>query len=179
MKGIVFTEFLQHVDNRYGPAITENMIDGCHLESKGAYTSVGTYPCSEMGQLLHSLAAETGENTESLLKGFGKSLAHVFHDAHASYFDVPCLFDFIESVDRRIHVEVKKLYADAELPTFVTVHRDDAQLVVDYISSRGLEMLALGLLYGSAEVYGEDISIQMNEYYDNQKRIVRLTILKR
>ncbi|MFT4982342.1 MAG: hypothetical protein ACI9UR_002213, partial [Bacteroidia bacterium] len=41
MKGIVFTEFLELVEDKFGLEVVNQIIDGCELETDGVYTSVG------------------------------------------------------------------------------------------------------------------------------------------
>ena len=43
MKGIVFTEFLEMVEEKYGLEMVDDIIENANLQSHGAYTSVGTY----------------------------------------------------------------------------------------------------------------------------------------
>lgn len=178
MKGIVFTEFLDAVDDELGPIAVENVIDRCDLESGGAYTSVGTYACSEMGQLVGALAAETGDDPAKVLTWFGEKLAASFKVNYPAYFDTTNFFDFIESIDSHIHKEVKKLYPDAELPRFHTISRTDTALELDYVSSRGLELLAKGMLQGCATVFDETIEVNMVPRQAGEDRIVRLTVAR-
>ena len=178
MKGIVFTEFLEHVEESLGPVVAEQSVESRDLESGGAYTSVGTYPCEEMGQLIGALAKHSNKDPVSILNEFGGRLARTFHSAYPQYFDVPSYFDFVESVDSHIHVEVLKLYPDAELPRFENVSRDETKLVVDYISSRGLEDLAYGLLHGCASTFGEKVTISTDIKDDDAERKVRFTLVK-
>ena len=42
MKGIVFSEFLDLVEVKFGLEMVDKIIDQSNLESKGVYTSVGT-----------------------------------------------------------------------------------------------------------------------------------------
>ena len=176
MKGIVFTEFLDHIEDNFGAVMAQRVIDACDLKSGGAYTSVGTYPCEEMGQLLGALARFTNLHPQHLLQGFGARLAETFHSAYPQYFDTPSYFDFVESVDSHIHVEVLKLYPDAELPKFESITRSDDQLVVDYKSSRGLEDLAYGLLSASAAVFGETIAVSSETRGEGEDKVVRFTM---
>jgi len=178
MKGIVFTEFLEHAENRLGPLDLERMIDGCDLESGGAYTSVGTYPCSEMVKLVSAFGAVTGESPTCVLHAFGRQLAESFYKAYPDYYEVPTFFDFVESVDNHVHAEVLKLYPDAELPRFQTVSRDVSTLVVDYTSSRNLEELARGLLEATANQFGETVKIDMAVLPGNVPRTVRFTLVR-
>ena len=46
LKGLVFREFLEMVDQTISPEVTEKIISSCDLPSNGVYTSVGTYDLS-------------------------------------------------------------------------------------------------------------------------------------
>ena len=48
MKGIVFTEFLEMVETKFGLETVDNIIENSDLKSEGIYTSVGTYDFNEM-----------------------------------------------------------------------------------------------------------------------------------
>ena len=50
------------------------------------------------------------------------------------------------SIEDHIHVHVKKLYPDAELPTFKILEKTDTSISMVYSSSRGLYRLAHGLI---------------------------------
>ena len=51
-------------------------------------------------------------------------------------------------MDGYVHLEVQKLYPDAELPSFECVQVDPDTMTMTYRSSRGFEDLAAGLLAG-------------------------------
>ena len=42
MKGIIFTEFMQMVEDRFSIEVAEEIIDAATLPSGGSYTSLGT-----------------------------------------------------------------------------------------------------------------------------------------
>jgi hypothetical protein len=48
IKGIVFVEFIEMVDNQFSLEMSERLIEMTDLPSKGVYTSVGTYDFNEM-----------------------------------------------------------------------------------------------------------------------------------
>ena len=176
MKGIVFTEFMAHVETHHGLVFLEDMIDECDAETKGAYTTVGTYPCSELVKLIGTLSEKTGEDISEIITGFGRQLAVSFKNSFPQYYKDDDYFDFVECVESRIHIDVRKLYPDAELPEFKTISRSGTELVVDYISARKLEHLALGLLEASAAHFDETVSVSMAPYMNGETRIVRFTI---
>jgi len=160
MKGIVFTEFLDFVALRYGDDMVDDIVDDCELPSGGAYTSVGTYGHDEMAALGGALAARTQEAIGDLVRGFGEHLAGSFARAYPVFFERSSdLFDFLESVEGHIHVEVRKLYPDAELPSFIVEERGATRMVLLYRSPRRLSRLAEGLIRGSAREFDCEISV--------------------
>jgi|TARA_B110000908_G_scaffold27527_1_gene32300 hypothetical protein len=48
MKGIIFTEFLDLVEEKFGLGMVDKIIYQSNLASEGIYTSIGTYNFSEM-----------------------------------------------------------------------------------------------------------------------------------
>ena len=52
----------------------------------------------------------------------------------------------ISSIENHIHVEVKKIYPDAELPSFEIKERTSNSLVMIYKSSRAMHHFGLGLM---------------------------------
>lgn len=67
MKGVIFTEFLSLVENKFGLEMVDDIIFKSKLSSKGIYTSVGTYSFSEMLQLLQNLSKNTAISIDDLL----------------------------------------------------------------------------------------------------------------
>ncbi len=157
MKGIVFTEFLDMVENQFGYEVVDHIIEVSDLESKGVYTAVGTYPHSEVVALLTNLSKKVQLDPGTLLKEFGKHLFDTFLRAYPQFFNsVDNLFDFLASIDNHIHVEVKKLYPDAALPKFDTHISDDKKTMnMTYRSERSMSVLAEGLIEKSMDHFKE------------------------
>lgn len=166
MKGIVFTEFNELVEQTFGDDMLDDILEDCadQLSSNGSYTSVGTYSDSELVALVVALSERTGIAVADLVKTFGLHLAAVFEQKFPSFFsECDNCFEFFKRVDDHIHVEVQKLYPDAELPTF---SYDDSQpdlFLMTYESTRQFADLALGLLEGVAKHYGESITISQQD----------------
>lgn len=166
MKGIVFREFVEMVENSYSPQMMDTLITSVNPESGGAYTSVGTYDHRELVAFVEALSEATGTPQDTLLRHFGHHLGKAFAQKFKSFFDAyPSLFAFLRSVENHIHCEVKKLYPDAELPTFLEDEQQKEasdQLCLHYRSSRPFALVALGLIEVSATYYGEQVSIDMD-----------------
>lgn len=183
MKGVVFTEFLEMVEDKFGFDIVENMIEASEdkLTSKGVYTSIGTYSHEEIIVLVINLSKETNIEVPLLVHTFGKHLLGQFAKSHGSFFDeVSNTYDFLKSIDGHIHVEVKKIYPDAELPKFDCYHpdNDEKKLEMIYSSERSMSDLASGLIEGCIEYYKEDITFSKENIGDGTGTEVRFSLAK-
>lgn len=160
MKGIVFTEFLDMVEQKFGYEIVDQIITESNLESNGIYTSIGTYPHSEVVTLLMNLSSKVEIDPAVLLKEFGKYLFDTFLASYPQFFStVDNAFAFLHSIDKHIHVEVLKLYPDATLPKFHSKETEDGTMVMIYKSKRKMAALAEGLIEKSIMHYDEQCSI--------------------
>jgi len=74
MKGVVFTEFMDMVEQQFSVDMLDDIIEDAQLPSDGAYTAVGTYPHSEMVALVSALSARSGVAVTVLLRAFGEYL---------------------------------------------------------------------------------------------------------
>ncbi len=162
MKGIVFTEFFEMVEKKFGYEMVDVIINKSDLESNGVYTSIGTYPHSEIVQLLMNLSSETKIDPDSLLKEFGKYLFDTFKAGYPQFFEKSkTAFEFLESIDNYIHVEVLKLYPDATLPKFDSSISENGIMTLNYKSERSMSSLAFGLIERTISHYDEDLVIDM------------------
>ncbi len=161
VKGLVFREYLDMVEQRFSPALADRMIEMAQVPSGGAYTNVGTYHHGEMVQLVGALSTLTGLTAPALLRAFGHHLAARFAALYPAFFEAqPTMFGFLGSVDSVIHAEVRKIYPDAELPRFDVLRHDEDGMTLVYFSSRHLGDLAHGLIEGVALHYGQAVSVR-------------------
>jgi Haem-NO-binding len=164
MKGIVFTEFLDLVEAKFGLEMVDSIIESSQLESKGIYTSVGTYEFSEMLQLLKHLSANTEISIDNLLLVYGE---HFFSVLETSYPGLLTTYkdpiDMLSSIENHIHVEVRKIYPDAELPTFKTIEKTDTSLIMIYKSSRAMHHFGLGLMNKTFERFNSTAKIVLEK----------------
>lgn len=159
MKGLVFTTFYSHVEDRYGLDMLEDIIEDADLPNKGAYTSVGTYPFQDMVALVTALTKRTGKPLPALLEDFGYACFGHWVSYVPAHFNNKDLFDILEGVDHFHEHEVRKLYPDAELPSFKVQSRDARTLVMNYFSCKPLADLAVGVIKGAADHLGENIEV--------------------
>lgn len=149
MKGVIFTEFLELVETKFGIDMVDDIIDACDLPSGGQYTAVGTYNHTEIVALVMELSKRSEIPVPTLLQVYGEHLFGRFTVLYPQFFEGSSDgFTFLENVENYIHVEVKKLYPTAELPTFENERISPTELRLIYHSSRHLEDVAEGLIKG-------------------------------
>lgn len=160
MKGIVFTEFLDLVEDKFGLDMVDRIIENSELESEGIYTSIGTYSFSEMLQLITNLSNYTNLSTDSLLLVYGE---HFFSVLVNSYPGLINMYEdpiaLLSSIENHIHVEVRKIYPEAELPTFKILEKDGNRLTLLYKSIRAMHHFGLGLMNKTFEHFNSTATI--------------------
>ncbi|KAG1694792.1 Sensor histidine kinase GacS [Nymphon striatum] len=153
------------VEDKFSPDMADQIIDASkNLTTDGAYTSVGTYDHSELIELVSHLSEESGVDLALLVKTFGIYLFGRFVALYPSFFtEDNSTFGFLQLIENHVHVEVRKLYPDAELPTFDTTLLNENHLEMIYKSKRPFAPLAEGLIQGCMEYYEENIDIQTED----------------
>ncbi len=177
MKGIVFCEFVEMMETEFSAEMADEIISSTELESGGAYTSVGTYDHHEMLALVTQLSEKTGTPVPDLVRAFGRYLFGRFVELYPAFFEgVDGAFSFLDRIEEHVHVEVRKLYPDAELPTFATSRPDDGTMIMVYQSKRPFADLAHGLIKGCITHYGEPVDVESEDLSNDGHTHARFTL---
>jgi len=169
MKGIVFTEFSEMIVGMFGDDMLDDLIDETKPASGGAYTAVGTYDHQELLNMVVELSHRTGIEVPKLVHTFGLHLGKTFTEKFTTFFvESGSTLKFLRKIDNHIHVEVRKLYPDAELPVFSFKEPtdDEPAFKLHYQSTRGLAELAHGLIEATSAYYGEKFDIKRDEWQE-------------
>lgn len=169
---MLFTELFELIKKKFGENLLDDVIDDSKLANDGAYTAIGSYEFDELVRILVSLSKHTNIQIPDLLELYGEYLFDKLIKILPQFNTSTDILDFIEKVETHIHVEVRKLYPTAELPSFDIIYKDDSTLEFFYVSSRKLHYLAKGLLLGASKYFNEPISIDMNE--DNERVLFKI-----
>ncbi|MFA0029592.1 heme NO-binding domain-containing protein [Vibrio breoganii] len=162
MKGIIFTEFLDLVENHFGLEVLDQVLE--MSEDQGIYTSVGSYDHKDLVKLIVNLSKTSDVPADQLQEVFGES---VFKKLLATMPPAVAVaqstnsFEFIRHVEDYIHVEVKKLYPDAVPPSFEFISESETELVLNYKSARCMSHVCLGLIKGCANHFEQKLDIHM------------------
>lgn len=155
MKGIILSEFVEFLELTVGETTAQKIIDDSNLASEGAYSRVGQYDYHELIQLLTQSVAETAETAEVLLQGFADHMFKVFKRDYNIFFEgTENAVQMLMRIDNHIHVEVEKLYPDAELPKF-DYSLDGDRLILRYLSPRPFAQVAHALVGACLKYFGD------------------------
>lgn len=179
MKGLIFTEFLEMVEEKFGYEVLDRLTSLPSLKDQGAYTSVGNYEHGEMLKMVDELHNATDLPHKALIMAFAEWLFGAFVKGHPQFFEhIDNSFDFLNGIETVIHSEVRRLYPDARLPDFECERRSDNELVMNYTSWRPFADLAEGLIAASSVYFNEKIEVIREEGATHDGRSARF-ILKR
>ncbi|WP_299769152.1 heme NO-binding domain-containing protein [uncultured Pseudoteredinibacter sp.] len=179
MKGVVFTNFAELVEDNYGLAMWQNILDTANPPSGGIYVATAQYDDQELISLVGAASELLDMPAPVLIRRFGQFLWQYFEENYPQFITShDNLFDFLISVDSVIHMEVNKLYPNASTPDFEYDRESPKQLLMHYRSPRKLCHLSVGLIEASANYYQTPIRIEhpvcMHEGSDHCE--IRVTI---
>jgi hypothetical protein len=153
---MVFIELLRMAEEKMGEMVVDSVLDDLDLVSGGAYTSIGNYPCSDLMKLVGAFSEKSSIPSAELQRLFGHWMLDRFAVLYPTFFaEKTRAFDMLEAIENEIHVEVRKLYPDAELPRFHTERIDAGELRLTYSSSRPLVHFCHGLIEACLAHFGE------------------------
>jgi len=179
MRGVIFTEMIEFVEEALGFEVADKMIEKAKLDNGGAFSQGGNYPFTDMVKLLGALSEITGKQPNELLFIFGEHLFSVLVKLYGKDIkEVGSAINFINSVEDYVHVEVKKLYPDADLPKFTTQEIDDNHIVLIYQSEKRLESFAHGLITACGNYFEEPLDVNF-ETISQEPYQVRFSIVKK
>ena len=177
MKGIIFTEFLEMVEDQFSADMVDDIILMSDLPSNGAYTSLGTYDYQEMVQLVVGLSQQTGIAVSDLIQSFGSYLFARFVVIYPQFIAPHATtISLLQNIEGYIHQEVLKLYPQAQLPHFDCEMPRPGCLIMTYQSIRPFADLAHGLIRGCINHFNEPITLLKEDLSDGAGTAARFTI---
>jgi hypothetical protein len=160
MKGIIFNIVEEVVADAYGPAAWDGLMAAAGLD--GGYTSLGSYPDSQLYDIVGAACTTTRLAPADLLRMLGRNSMPKLFERYPHLFDsAPDARSFILGLNTIIHPEVRKLYAGASCPHFQFT-QGEQRLTLGYNSPRKLCHLAEGFVAGLADHFGETIAISQS-----------------
>jgi hypothetical protein len=166
VKGVIFNLLEELVTAEFGEDVWDDLLDDAGLE--GAYTSLGSYPDSDVEALLAAAGQRLSMTRGDVLRWFGRKAIAPLARSYPGFFEPHHgARPFILGVNDIIHAEVRKLYTGADCPHFNFREATDGALVMDYRSKRRMCALAQGFIEGAADHYGEQIDFRHDRCVDH------------
>ena len=163
MKGIVFNQLQEFVELNHGLMAWDEAITQCDLPSNGIYVGTQSYSDAELFALVEHFCGVLGVSAEHITRAFGEFVfERLFKLAPIEAQNAKNLRSFLLMIEDIIHVEVMKLYQDANLPSFDYEQQDDKLLMI-YHSPRKMCFFSEGLIYGAASHFNEEIKVSQSK----------------
>lgn len=170
MKGVVFVELIAMAETIAGEDKVDEILESCDLESGGVFTAVGNYPCSDLMKVVQAFSDALDAPVDLLQNKFGQWMFNKFVDGYPAFFvGKNDAFTMLESIENEVHVEVRKLYPEVELPTFDTVRTGEGELKMIYSSERPLVAFCEGMIEACIQHFGTPATIERVERMEDGK----------
>jgi hypothetical protein len=128
---------------------------------------VGAYDHHELVALVSALSKRSGVPVPELVRTFGHFLFGKLAKTFPQFLANHTPREFLKHVEAHIHVEVRKLYPDAELPRFEFDESVPQLFKMRYTSSRPFADLAYGMIEGAAARFGQKLEIHVAKVEDH------------
>ena len=160
MKGVIFNAVEEAVVGLYSEDVWDDLLEAAQVD--GHYTSIGTYPDTDLEALVGAACPMTGLEPNDLVRTLGQHAFPHLADRYPELVDQAAgTHDFLRRVNDIIHPEVLKLHPDARPPEFEFEDREDGVLRITYHSARRLGVLAEGLILGAGERFREEVEVRV------------------
>lgn len=172
MKGILFTELIEMMENLVGIELTNRIIEDANLPNKGAYTSIGSYSYKDMNRLLESLGRHVENPKEILLKSYGEYFFYRISQLHPEkiklYNDT---FSLLLQLHNFLALETRKLYPNAKIPLIKARQLSPEYMEVLYSSKQDMSFLLEGAIMGCNNYFQEQITIKREKLDDDSTKV--------
>ncbi len=160
MKGVIFTSAVEYLETKWGKEEAEKILDKAGYGFK-LYLPNTTYPDEELVKILQTAGELKGVELSQLLfdigrwwvPNYGRRMYPLFFSGVAS------AKSFLKSMDD-VHKQVTQMLPGAEPPHFEYETPAPDKLIMKYISKRKLHTFFKGLVFGSADAFGEKIEVK-------------------
>lgn len=160
MKGIVFTEFLEMTESKFGFVVADKIIVGADLQSNGVYTTVKSYNEDELFILIDKLSLEVKIPKSELMIYLGEKLYTSFlRDYSPRLLSLESSLSFPERLENYILLEVMRIYPKAKSTKIEINQLSSDSLVITYYVSNRIAELIEGIILGYISICKEEIGV--------------------
>ena len=160
MHGTIFVELRKYVIAKLGSDGWPKLLEEAGISNR-AYLPLLSYQDEEITALIGAASKITGASTAELLGDFGEFIAGDLINMYPALVQGRWkTLDLIENTEQIIHAVVRRNMPGASPPELKTVRRSADELLLIYASQRMMCPLAVGIIRGVAQHYGERVTVQ-------------------
>ncbi len=177
MKGVVFNLFEQFVVDNWGDDVYEAILEETTLVTTEPFVGPGTYPDEDFLALVIKATEKLNVPLPDAVRAFGKFCFPKLADVFPNFVNMHTHpKDFLKTIDSVIHVEVRKLFKDAQTPAFRFEDPSPQKLVLIYESPRKFYEFAEGLLDGVSDYFKTPIQHSRTVSTENGQEFARFEL---
>lgn len=142
-----------------------------------SFSTTENYPIQTMNLLLENASEMTGLSRHLLMERFGKYLVNDLFELYKDYIRPQWrTFEIILHTESVMHGAVRKLNSTANPPILNVIQVNDKLLIIDYFSQRRMAPLAIGIIRGISEYYGEADKIKITPMTNPEDERVQIRL---
>ncbi len=161
MKGVIFNVVQEVVEDAFGIDFWDDAVDLAGID--GSYTSLGSYEDGDMIALVGAIAELGRVSRNDVLVLAGRNGFDKLASRHTELLaGLSGWRDVLDQLDGIIHPEVRKIYPDADVPSFDANQVSGAGqdvVLLEYESKRNLCGLAEGLVKGMGDWFETELAV--------------------
>lgn len=161
MKGHIFNLLEKFIVETAGELAYEQIYDRCEFKSNGIFIRSGNYPDADLYTIVGQTCEQLEMPIDEAMFAFGHwifpSLLSIAPGETARYKHPKTLLMNLDDIHQ---IELKKIWPDAEPPSFQTEDTGSDTMTMTYDSPRELYPLVDGVLTSLSEYYGVKIDFQ-------------------
>ncbi|HEX8561915.1 MAG TPA: heme NO-binding domain-containing protein [Flavobacterium sp.] len=170
--GSIFFLLKKFVSNNF-PENTWELLNERAGTSSIAFSVTENYSIDAMNEIVRMASEMTGIPENDLKQQFGEYLVNDLFLLYADYIRPEWrTFDIFLNTEPVMHGAVRRLNSTANPPVLNVTKVHNKLLIIDYHSRRKMAALAIGIIKGIAEYYGESESLTITPMSDfNDERV--------
>jgi tRNA A-37 threonylcarbamoyl transferase component Bud32/predicted hydrocarbon binding protein len=159
--GLIFFYLQKYADVAAAGSTSWKGIASSTSTTTTKFLASGVYPDADAVAILTAISETTGRPLPVILDEFGRFLAPNLLKVARTVVDPAWrTLDLIENTEMVIHAMIRSTNPGATPPVLEAVRHAPDEIHLVYTSTRRLCPLAIGLMHGFAEHYGETITIE-------------------
>ncbi|HBT51051.1 MAG TPA: chemotaxis protein [Petrotoga sp.] len=160
MKGMIVETWLETWKNTYGEDYVNELLTEIGIQKNKHFSPFEDLEDIKVFKLLDLISKSTNKSKEEIMKELGKKNIYTFKKYYPNFFKKKGLLSFLSSMND-VHKSLTRRIKGAKPPAIEFEIIDSNSAYLTYRSFRDMRYYFLGLLEGSAEVFGEKIEYEV------------------